>query len=103
MGGERGRSQHGPSITQPAEPFRRHDRFESFSTASLDLTYMPSLADETKALPLLAAYPFATGHGLASDAERIRTLATNSSVRRGHFVQLFRAHSLLDEFIRQHW
>lgn len=34
-GRKRGRSQHGPSIPQPAEPFRRHDHFESFSTASL--------------------------------------------------------------------
>lgn len=64
---------------------------------------MPDTQQNTKSLPLLAAYPFADAHGLGSEASRIRSMSASSSVRRGHIVQLFRQNGLLDEFIRQHW
>lgn len=58
---------------------------------------------ETKALPLLAAYPFAAAHGLSTEADRIRNMSVGSSVRRGHFAYLFRQSELLDRFIQEHW
>src|SRR5712692_5651807 len=65
--------------------------------------------DQTRALSLRAAYRFAAEHGLEREAEKIRNmpvdwdLKTTSSVRRGHMVDLFEKHGLLDAFKDQHW
>lgn len=59
--------------------------------------------DDTKALPLLAAYRFAADHGLGSEAQRIREMPADSSVRRGYFVEVFEKAGLFDEFCGQHW
>ena len=63
---------------------------------------------QTKALSLIAAYDFATEHGLAEDIARIRGMAVDevskpSSVRRGYIAELFREKGLLDKFIERHW
>jgi hypothetical protein len=63
---------------------------------------------QTKALSLIAAYPFGIAHGLAQEISEIRNMAidgiqSTSPVRRGHIAYLFREHGLLDEFIAKHW
>lgn len=59
--------------------------------------------DETKALPLLAAYGFASEHGLAPEAQAIRELPAASIVRRGFFVALFEKADIFNEFCAKHW
>lgn len=65
--------------------------------------------EQTDALSLRAAYRFAAEHGLAREAEEIRTmpidwsLKIKSSVRRGYMVDLLEKHSLIDLFKEQHW
>lgn len=59
--------------------------------------------DETKAFPLLAAYGFATEHGLGPEAQAIRELPAASTVRRGHFLALFEKTDLFVEFCAKHW
>jgi hypothetical protein len=62
---------------------------------------MPS--EDTKALPLLAAYGFAAEHGLGPESQSIREMPANSVVRRGHFVALFEKAGLFSEFCAKHW
>lgn len=64
---------------------------------------MPDNDRNTKALPLLAAYPFAVANGLDNDATRIRNMQVSSSMRRAHIVQLFREKGVLDKFVHAHW
>jgi hypothetical protein len=64
--------------------------------------------EQTKALSLIAAYEFATTHGLAQQAAEIRNMAIDgfnhpSSVRRGYVVHLLESHGFLDEFKEKHW
>ena len=65
--------------------------------------------DQTEALSLRAAYPFAAEHGLAREIEEIRTmpidwtLKIKSAVRRGYIVDLLEKHNLFDLFKDQHW
>ncbi len=59
--------------------------------------------DDTKALPLLAAYGFAAEHGLGPQAQAIKELPADSVVRRGHFVALFEAAGIFTDFCAKHW
>jgi hypothetical protein len=59
--------------------------------------------EDTKALPLLAAYGFAAEHGLGPQAQTIRELPADSVVRRGHFVSLFEGAGIFAEFCSRHW
>jgi hypothetical protein len=65
--------------------------------------------DQTEALSLRAAYPFAAEHGLQREGEEIRTmpidwtLKIKSAVRRGHIVDLFERSGLLEAFKDRHW
>ena len=64
--------------------------------------------EQTKALSLIAAYEFATAHGLTQQGTEIRNMAIDgfknqSSVRRGYVVHLLESHGLLEEFKSKHW
>src|SRR5689334_16109293 len=64
--------------------------------------------EQTNALSLVAAYPFATQHGFAQQAAEIRNMAIDgfknkSSVRRGYMLKLLKDNGLLAEFMEKHW
>lgn len=59
--------------------------------------------EDTKALPLIAAYGFAAEHGFGPEAQAIRELPADSVVRRGHFVALFEKAGIFSEFCSKHW
>lgn len=63
----------------------------------------------SKRFPLREAYPFAGRHGLATDAEDIKSMEIEwdrpygPTVRRGRMIELFQKHNLLDQFVDGHW
>lgn len=64
---------------------------------------------ERKVLPLNSAYPFAEDKKLQKEVDEIRNmevewdLSYNSTVRRGHIVELFKRKGILPDFIDQSW
>jgi hypothetical protein len=64
---------------------------------------------DTTVLPLKSAYLFGSEHGLKAEVDEIRNmeigwnLSYTSTVRRGHIVELFAKHGLLDEFTAKYW
>jgi len=70
---------------------------------------LPLAEEQTKALPIKAAYAFGAEKGLGPEIDPIRDLEIEwdkpytTSLRRGYIVALFEKHGLFEEFKTRYW
>jgi len=70
---------------------------------------LPLAEEQTKTLPIKAAYVFGTEKGLGPEIDAIRDLEIEwdkpytTSLRRGYIVALFEKHGLFEEFKTRYW